>query len=405
MSRFNYTAILDTGERVTGVLKSQDRHQALKQLIGQGYHPVALEPVEMNGLNAKHIRNLFQRVTTSDLAILTKQLASLLQAGLPMVAALATLRRQSENKQLVRVLAEIEETLLHEGGQLAEALDEHPRVFSPVYRSLVRAGEEGGNLIEVLKDLAKHLGKTAKLKGQVLGAFIYPGFLLLLGATAIFILMAFVIPRFQELFESFGQALPKPTQILIATSGFLSSWWWAVLIGLLMGTMCITMILRRPHVRQRADQALLRLPIVGKMLLKLEVSSIARTLSSLLAGGVGILSALYITGQTVKNRAIRATFSSMIEGVSTGEAFAAVAEKAKVYPPLMVNLIRTGEDTGELPEMLTELSIIYEEEAERAVGGAVKLLEPILIVVMGGVIAAIVAAVMLPVFEANAMVE
>ncbi len=223
--------------------------------------------------------------------------------------------------------------------------------------------------------------------------------------TAIFILMAFVIPRFQELFESFGQALPRPTQLLIAFSGFLSSWWWAVLIGLLAGIMFVVMILRRPSVRRRVDRALLGLPILGQVFLKLEVSRISRTLSALLTGGVEILSALRITGQTVRNRAIGVTFSSMIEGISAGETLAACAEKAGVYPPLMVNLIRTGEDTGELPEMLAELSAIYEEEAERTVGSAVKLLEPILIIVMGGIIAAIVGAVMLPVFEANAMVE
>jgi general secretion pathway protein F len=269
----------------------------------------------------------------------------------------------------------------------------------------VRSGEEGGNLADVLNDLGKHLARSARLRGQVLGALIYPGFLLLLGATAVFVLTAFVIPRFQELFESFGQDLPRPTRLLIALSSFMSTWWWAVLAGLAAAMLSAWGLLRRAAVRLSADRLLLRLPVVGPMFLKVEISRIARTLSALVGGGVAILSALRITGETVRNLAVRATFGPMISGVSTGQAVATAASKAGLYPPLMINLIRTGEDTGELPEMLTELAGIYEEEAERAVSGAVRLLEPALIVVMGAVITGIVAAVMLPVFQANAMVE
>jgi len=406
VSRFGYSAILDSGRRITGTLRCGSRYEALTQLCSKGYHPLELEPLREGGmLHGGLTRRLRDRVSMSQLAVVTRQLSSLLRAGLPVVEALATLRGQAENRRLVRVIEDVQETLLHEGGTLADALACRPDVFGPVYRSLVRSGEKGGGLGEVLRDLGRHLTRTARLRGQVTGALIYPLFLLLLGATAIFVLMAFVIPSFEELFESFGRDLPRPTRLLIAFSGFVSSWWWAVLAGLGLVLLSAWALMRRAAVRLRVDRLLLRLPVIGPMLLKLAISRIARTLGALAAGGVPILAALRITGETVRNRAIRATFGPMVASVSAGDTLAAAASKAGLYPPLMVNLIRTGEDTGELAEMLNELAAIYEEEAERAVSGAVKLLEPVLIIVMGAVIAGIVGAVMLPVFEANVMVE
>ena len=375
-------------------------------MCSKGYHPLTLEPLREGGtLLGGLTRRLRDRVTASQLAVVTRQLSSLLRAGLPVVEALATLRGQAENRRLVRVIEDVQETLLREGGTLADALACRPDVFAPVYRSLVRSGEEGGGLGEVLRDLGKHLTRTARLRGQVLGALIYPVFLLLLGATAIFVLMAFVIPSFEELFESFGRDLPGPTRLLIAFSEFVASWWWAVLAGFAVVILLVWVLLRRAPVRLRTDRLVLRLPVIGPMLLKLAISRIARTLGALASGGVPILTSLRITGETVRNRAVRATFAPMVASVATGDSLAAAASKARLYPPLMVNLIRTGEDTGELAEMLNELAAIYEEEAERAVSGAVKLLEPVLIIVMGVVIAGIVAAVMLPVFQANVMVE
>ena len=405
MSRFAYTAVLESGKRVAGSLRGEDRADALKQLLARGYHPLEVMQAAERSSGVDGIRRrLFQRVKTGDLSVFTRQLSALLRAGLPMVHALSTLRRQSENKRLVSVTEDVEETLARDGGTLAEALGQHPAVFDSVYRGLVRAGEESGNLAEVLGNLAGHLAKSARLRGQVLGAFIYPAFIALFGAAAVFVLMTFVIPRFKVLFQTFQQELPWPTKLLIASSEFMAHWWWAILLVLAALAFLFVLALRRPSVRLRVDRFRLRLPILGPMLLKLEICRIARTLGTLLGSGVRILEALRVTGQTARNLCIRCTFPEMIERVSSGEALAAVAERAEIYPPLVINLIRTGEDTGSLPDMLLELSAIYEDEAERAVTGAVKLLEPILIVVVGGIVAGIVAAVMLPVFRANTMV-
>lgn len=406
MSRFYYTAILESGKRVAGHIRCPGRGEALRELLGRGYHPLGIKPAAEGVPSLSDIAvRVFRRIKVSDLAVFTRQLAALLKAGLPMMQALATLQRQCEHKQLVKVINDIEETLSRHGGTLADALDEHPRVFDAVYRGLVRAGEEGGNLVEVLSNLASHLSRSGKLRGQVLGAFIYPMFIALLGCTAVFVLMAFVIPRFKEMFSTFGRGLPWPTKLLMVSSGFLADWWWAVLLCIGISIAFVSVILRRASVREKVDRCMLRLPVLGQMFLKLEICRISRTLGALLNGGVRMLDALRATAATARNGAIRRTFPAMIKGVSSGESLASVVEDAGVFPSLMINLIRTGEHTGDLPDMLVELSSIYEDEAERSVTGAVKLIEPILIVLVGGIVAGIVAAVMLPVFEANTMVR
>jgi len=406
MAQFNYTAISGTNQRISGTIRCQDRDDCLRQLKLRCYHPLEItEASEKSDGLTLVLRGLFQRVSVSNLATFTRQLSALLRAGLPMIKALAILRRQIHNKRLVGIIEDIEETVARDGGTLAEALEEHSRVFDAVYRGLVRAGEEGGKLVEVLGDLAIHLSKSARLRGQVIGAFIYPTFISFLGFAAVFVLMTFVIPQFKELFENVGNKMPLPTRILINASDFMAQWWWAILMifGFILTVMIV--ILRRPSVRKRIDRTALEIPILGSMFVKLEISRISRTLGTLLNSGVGILTALRVTGETAKNRAIKETFSEIIKGVSSGEPVAAVLEKANLYPPLMINLVRTGEETGELPAMLMELAAIYEDEAERAITSAVKLIEPLLIVIVGGVVASIVAAVMLPILEANTMVS
>ena len=406
MSRFTYSAVMSSGQRVSGLMRCQDRHQAISQLVGRGLHPVAVEPAEDGKWTLGRLRKeVFNRVGTAALAVFTRQLASLLKAGLPMMRALETLRQQCENRRLAEVTEDLAATLSREGSTLADALENHPRIFTPVFRSLVRAGEEGGHLVEVLNDLARYLGQSARLRGQVIGAFIYPSFLTLLGAMAVFVLMTFVIPRFQELFQGLGQNLPRPTQMLIAASDFLSAWWPAVLGVVGTVPLLAFLALRKARSRRAIDWLMLRCPVLGKMFLKLELARISRALAALLAGGVRIIPALRIVGATARNAVVRASFEPITQRVAAGESLGEAMARTGVYPPLLLNLVRTGEEAGELPEMLGELSTVYEEQAEAAVTSAVRLLEPLLIVSMGLIIAGIISAVMLPIFQAQSLVE
>jgi len=402
---FAYTAVTDTGTRTRGTLRSQDRREALAQIVSRGMHPLLVEAVADDGLAKGSWRSPFRRVKTRELAVFARQLAALLKAGLPVVQALSTLRKQCQSKALKAVLEDIGDTLHQEGGTLADAMGKHPKVFSAVFQGLVRAGEEGGNLVEVLSNVAEYLGKSAKLRGQVMAAFVYPAFIMLMGTAAVFVLMTVVIPRFQELFLSFGQQLPWPTRMLLAVSGFLGQWWYLVLAGSGAAVLSLVGMFRRPALRLRADRVLLRVPMLGQLLLKMEIARICRTLGTLLKSGVEILESIRVTGQAVANRFVGQTFPELLKAVAGGEPLAAAIEKPGIFPPMLVNLVRTGEETGELPAMLSELADIYEDETERAVGSAVKLVEPLLIVIIGGVVAAIVAAIMLPVFEINTMVD
>jgi type II secretory pathway component PulF len=403
VSRFAYTARLTSGQRVVGKIRSSERRDALRRLLELGYHPIALVSSEAEGAK----KGLFRRggVGLTHVAILTRQLSVLLKAGMTLVNAIDTLRQHCSNRRLTAVLGDVRDLMTQDATTFGEALSNHPVVFDAVYCGLVRAGEESGSLPEVLAGLANHLTRSARLRGQTINAFIYPVFLLLLGATAVLVLMTFVIPRFQELFASFERQLPLPTRMLIATSDFLATWWWVLLLALVAAAGIGLWALRRERVRRRVDAFALRLPVLGGVFLKLELSRISRTLAQLMDHGVRILEALKITTQTARNLSVKETFAEISRGVSQGRTLAEGLANAKLYPPIMVNLVRTGEETGALPEMLSEVAAIYEEEAERSVSGAVKLLEPILILAMGLIIAGIVAAVMLPVFQANVMTQ
>jgi len=280
---------------------------------------------------------------------------------------------------------------------------EHPRIFDAVYCGLVRSGEEGGNLVKVLDSLAAHLSQAARVRSQVLTAFLYPACLLATGLAAVAVLVTFVIPQFQTLFESLGQQLPWPTRALMNVSAAAQRWWWLVAAMAVAAGAGLWTASRRSGVRTRWHGALLHLPVFGSMLLKLEAARICRTLAALLSGGVRMVEALGITARTVRNAAVAGSFAEITRRVTVGGSLAEAIEHARLYPPLMISLIHTGEQSGQLPQMLTELADVYQQESERAITDTVKLLEPVLILVLGLGVAAVVAAVILPIFQSNLM--
>ena len=401
-TRFHYTALRGTGDRVSGSLLASDAREVLSRVKQLGYHPIAIKPQGEHRLTLdQRVRRLLSRTRTTDLAVFTRQLVALLKAGLPIVQALQAVRTQTGRRELQRVIGEVENSLTVGATTLAEALGEHTGVFDAVYVGLVHSGEQSGRLVEVLEDLSAHLSKTARLRGQVMSAFIYPAFLLLIGVTAVFVLMAFVIPKFENLFLSFGQDLPLPTRVMIATSGWMARFWWAVLLGVAAIGLGLAGLRRNAAVEERLSRMTLAVPLLGPLVTQLEAARISRTLGALLHGGVQIVPALAIVTRTVRNQAIAATLPRVSAKVAAGGPLADAFEASGRFPRLMADLMRTGEQTGDLTGMLQELTELYEDEAERAVGGAVKLLEPVLILGMGLVVSAIVGAVMLPILTLN----
>ena len=404
MSRFQYTAVGPGGERLAGVVRTASRRDAIATLLGRGVHPIRVReqasPSAGGGLNPA---GWWGRVRAKDLAVFSRQLAALLKAGLPMVQAIATLRQQTSRPKLAGILEDIEAALTTDAMSLAEAMAQHPRVFDPVCRGLIHAGEEGGRLSSSLEQLSTYLSRSAKLRSQVVGAFVYPLVLLTMGLLAVMVLLTFVIPKFEKLFGSFGQELPWVTRLLMQVGSALATGWWAGLLGLGLLLWAAVSVWRRPTTRRAVDRLLLSLPVAGPLITKLEVARLSRTLAALLDGGVRIVPALQITAEAVGNRVVRAAFTPITHAVATGQEIGPSMADTQLFPPLALNLIRTGEGTGELSSMLRETAEIFEDETQRAVDAAVKLLEPALIVAMGLVITGIVAAVMLPIFQTQAI--
>jgi type IV pilus assembly protein PilC len=338
------------------------------------------------------------RIKTRDVVIFTRQFATMINAGLPLVQSLTILAQQTENK----ALAEITRSVVYDvesGNTLADAFSKHPRAFSDLYVNMVAAGEAGGILDTILLRLATFLEKSDALMRKVKGAMVYPGVIMSVAAIAIAVLLIFVIPVFQNLFASVNLDLPLPTRIVIGLSDILIGYWWAVL-----GTVgAIVFAIRRYYGtsggRKTIDSLLLRAPVLGDLLRKSAVSRFTRTLGTLISSGVSILEGLEITAKTAGNMVIHDAVMASRQSIAGGDTIAAPLEKSKVFPPMVISMIAVGEQTGGLDEMLTKIADFYDEEVDVAVGALLSLMEPMMIVVLGVVVGGMVVAMYLPIFD------
>ena len=338
------------------------------------------------------------RIKTRDVVIFTRQFATMINAGLPLVQSLTILAQQTENK----ALAEVTRSVVYDvesGNTLADAFSKHPRAFSDLYVNMVAAGEAGGILDTILLRLATFLEKSDALMRKVKGALVYPGVIMTVAAIAIAVLLIFVIPVFQNLFASVNLDLPLPTRIVIGLSDLLIGYWWAVL-----GTLgAIVFAIRRYYGttggRKTIDSLLLRAPVLGDLLRKSAVSRFTRTLGTLISSGVSILEGLEITAKTAGNMVIHDAVMASRQSIAGGDTIAAPLEKSKVFPPMVISMIAVGEQTGGLDEMLTKIADFYDEEVDVAVGALLSLMEPMMIVVLGVVVGGMVVAMYLPIFD------
>ena len=338
------------------------------------------------------------RIKTRDVVIFTRQFATMINAGLPLVQSLTILAQQTENK----ALAEITRSVVYDvesGNTLADAFSKHPRAFSDLYVNMVAAGEAGGILDTILLRLATFLEKSDALMRKVKGAMVYPGVIMSVAAIAIAVLLIFVIPVFQNLFASVNLDLPLPTRIVIGLSDILIGYWWAVL-----GTVgAIVFAIRRYYGtsggRKTIDSLLLRAPVLGDLLRKSAVSRFTRTLGTLISSGVSILEGLEITAKTAGNMVIHDAVMASRQSIAGGDTIAAPLEKSKVFPPMVISMIAVGEQTGGLDGMLTKIADFYDEEVDVAVGALLSLMEPMMIVVLGVVVGGMVVAMYLPIFD------
>ncbi|PYO66468.1 MAG: pilus assembly protein PilC [Gemmatimonadetes bacterium] len=337
-------------------------------------------------------------VKTRDIVVLTRQFATMINAGLPLVQALDILAQQTENK----ILADVTRQVVYDvesGHTLADALRKHPRAFSDLYVNMVAAGEAGGILDTILVRLAQFLEKNDAIVRKVKGAMVYPAVILSVAVIAVSVLLIFVIPTFQNMFASVNLELPLPTRIVIGMSNLLKNYWWALLGALGVIAFGVNQYYKTPPGRLQIDAMLLKLPVLGDVLRKSAVSRFTRTLGTLISSGVSILDGLEITARTAGNMVIHNAVMESRASIAGGETIAQPLAKSKVFPPMVISMIAVGEQTGGMDEMLSKIADFYDDEVDAAVGTLLSLMEPIMIVVLGVVVGGMVVAMYLPIFD------
>jgi len=386
-------------------MEAESERAVARRLLHLGYHPCSIsERTAEAGRVGILARLRHGRVDTRDLAVFTRQFAELVDAGMPVGVCLANIAEQTENPLLSDALLRVE-SQVQGGAGLADSLAKQGETFPGLVCAMVRAGEEGGMLSTALMRLADHYERDDELRGQVKGALAYPVFLVLVGAATVFVLMTFVVPKFVSLFRGFGQQLPLPTRMLIAVSLFLGSYWWILLLGVAGALVLLRQAAKTQEGKGLLDRLRISLPFWGPVLRKLEVARFAATLGSLLEGGVPILQSLDISAQTVRNVHIRAPIESAKDVVREGGELAASLASSPDFPALVANLLAIGQATGNLPSMLHKVASIYQRETDRTIRTMTALLEPMLIFVLGGVVALVVAGILLPIFRMNVLVQ
>lgn len=344
------------------------------------------------------------RVKIDDLVVFSRQLATMVDAGIPILGSLDILSQQSESIVLKEVLTRVRNDV-EVGFSLSNAFAKHPAVFSDLYISMVRAGESSGMLDDILDRLATYLEKTSALQKKIKSALVYPGVVTFMAMAITVLLLYKVIPVFKDIFSGFGAKLPVPTLILIVVSDIFRKYFPAV-----VAVLVILGFLARRHIntkkgRYQFDQLLLKLPVFGMLFKKVAVSKFSRTLSTLVKSGVPILSSLEVVGKTCGNTVFEAAIEKVRLGVREGESIALPLEKSRAFPPMVVKMIAVGEQTGELEKMLSKVADFYDEQVDAAVSGLTSLIEPLIIAFLGIVIGGIVICMFLPIFKLSSIIN
>ncbi|MEC4676449.1 MAG: type II secretion system F family protein [Nitrospirota bacterium] len=338
-------------------------------------------------------------VKDKDLVVFTRQFATMIDAGLPLVQALEILSSQVENRMLAKNLADIKNDV-ESGSTFADALRKHPKTFSDLYTNMVAAGESGGILDTILNRLAAYIEKTMKLKKQVKGAMIYPAVVTSVAVIVIAVIMIFVVPTFSQMFSQLGGTLPLPTQIILGISNFIAGVGGLIVIAVIVTLIVAVIQIRKTEGGKRAtDALLLKLPIFGILLKKVSVAKFTRTLGTLISSGVPILDGLEITAKTAGNKVIEYAVMDVRQAVSEGKTVAEPLMKGKVFPPMVTHMIAVGESTGALDAMLSKIADFYDDEVDNAVANLTAMMEPMLMVFLGGAVGFIVVAMYLPIFR------
>lgn len=404
MLTYIFKAKTNEGTLVSGDIRADRRETVVNTLKQKGYYLLSVEQQNKLSSFLRQNAGLGSRVSVRERAIFTQQLATLLRAGMRLSIALDTLSKQTENKYLASVIRQLHSDI-EQSSSLSQAMAKHPRVFSQVYTAIVEAAEESGSLAETLSVRSKQLKAKASVNARIREALVYPVFLLVVSAMVVGVLTTFVIPKFIELFVTANQKLPLPTKILVGATDFLKGFWWVFIIAM-VGIVCLGLVsFREERVKLSVHGLFLKLPVLGTLNRKLAMARFARTLGSLLNGGVRIISAVNTTKGTTANQAFAREIGNIKEAILKGSTLAKAIREQHYFSEIAANMIAVGEDAGTLPEMLLEVADIYDQECESTIGSITNLLGPVMIVVLGLIIGFVIMAILLPIFETSTMID
>lgn len=405
MAVYEYRGLTGAGADTTGVVDAENLRAARTKLRKQGVFPVqVVEAAGQAAAAASGGRRPSRRLGLPDVAILTRQLATLLAAGLPLMEAMAVLIEQSEKPTMRTVVTEVREAV-REGRALADALRQSPRLFSPMYIQMVRAGEASGTLDAVLARLADVLESQVRLRNRVLATMTYPLFMLVIGSLILFAILIFIVPQVVRVFEEMHQVLPLPTRLLIGVSHIVQSYWWLLAGVVVAAAAWLRRVLASEAGRQYADALILRVPLFGRLARLTALARFARTLSVLLKSGIPLLAALDIVKAVMANRVLEQAIETARVGLKEGEGLAPLLKRSGFFPPLLTHMVAVGERSGALEGMLLKVSEVYENEVESTVNSLTALLGPAMILLMGLAVLFIVLAILLPLFEMSQVVR
>lgn len=406
MAHFRYRAISAEGKVTRGEIEHDSVERAAAQLARQGLTPVSIEPIAVGGSRggADALARLFSRRRGSQNAIaeFTRELAIMLSSSVPLDRSLAVLQGLATDARLKEIIGAISKKV-RTGGTLADAFREQPE-FSDFFVNMIRAGESSGSLEATLTRLAEHMERTKALKSTVSSALMYPAILLLVASGSLIILLGFVVPKFADMFDEMGGTLPLPTRVVMAAGNWVGSYWWLLVLLIGGAVVGVMNLLAKPEFRERLDRKLLNIPLTGDLVRKVETARLAHTLGTLLAGGVVLVNALSIALATVGNRTLRADLEQGVAALKEGKLLSNALIENSHFPPLAMHMIQVGEETGQLEPILLKVASIYDEEVSGAVKRLLALLEPVLILGLGVLIAGIIVSIMVGIMSVNELV-
>ncbi len=404
MPAFEYQVLNQKGQKKRGIIEGDTPKRARQLLRDQGLSPITLEPINEKSTTGKKTKHHGDRTSTKELALFTRQLAALTRSGLPLEESLGVVSEQTEKKRTRKIVLTLRSRVL-EGLSFSQACEQYPNAFPPLYRATIEAGESSGKLDSILERLADHLEGREQIIQKLKLALIYPVLLTIISVAVVLGLLTFVVPEIVGVFNNLGQELPALTQGLITLSDLLKQYGLHLVAGLLLAWISFKLLLQVGTIRHSYHRFILRIPIVGRFARGTNTASFTRTLAILSSSGVELLEALRIAGQVTPNLAIKTAVNAAAVKVREGGSLSQSLAKSRLFPPITVHLIASGESSGQLAKMLDSAALNQEREVQSFAEMAVGIFEPMLILVMGGVVLTIVLAILMPIFDMNQLIQ